>query len=113
MPVAIAERDRISEIADTEEIKAFRKTTRENNEEIYADRGINSLSNMLLGVCDRKVYVGKAAEIYFDILDTRDYLMEKYAELSDIEAMKVKKDVEEALDEAEEELEYLLNTYLI
>ncbi|MDR2861722.1 MAG: hypothetical protein LBV07_04165 [Syntrophobacterales bacterium] len=112
MTVAVVERDRISEIAETEEIKALRKIYKEDNEGDYADGGVKLLSYMLLGVCDKKVYEGKEAAIYFEILDARNFLKKKYAELSDIEAMKVKKDVEEALGEAEENLEYLTN-YLV
>jgi hypothetical protein len=106
------ERDRFSEIAETEEIKALRKIFKEDNEGDYADGGIELLAYMLLGVCDKKIYEGKETATYFEILDARNFLKGKYAELSDIEAMKVKKNVEEALNEAEENLEYLTR-YLI
>jgi hypothetical protein len=107
MPVAVMEQDRISEVAETDKIKALRKIYKEDNEGDYADGGVKLLAYMLLGVCDKKVYEGKEAAKYYEILDASDFLKGKYAELSDIEAMKVKNDVEEALAEAEENLEYL------
>ena len=107
MAIAAVEQNRISELAETNEIKKKRESYQRCNEATYADGGIASLSSMLLGVCDRKLYIGEEADIYYDILDTRDYLKEKYDELSDIEAIKHKKDVEEALDEADAVLNYI------
>ena len=101
----------ISEIAETDEIKELRKLNQELNEMSYAKGGIYSLSFTLLGVCDQKIYIGKEAELYYDILDTRDFLKEKYAELSNAEAEKHKEDVEEALEEADEVLRYIENRF--
>ena len=112
MTVAVMEQDRLSEIAETKEIKALRKIYKEDNEGDYADGGVKLLAYMLLGVCGKKVYEGKEAAIYYEILDATNFLKGKYEELSDIEAMKVKKYVEEALDEAEENLDYLAR-YLV
>ena len=109
MAVPVIERDLIAELAETDEIKRSRLLSQRFNKMVYADGGVDSLSFTLLGVCDRKLYIGKEAEIYYDILDTRDFLKEKYDELSEAETEKYKDDVEEALDEADEVLNYIKN----
>ena len=108
MAPAVMERDRISELAETDEIKELRKCCRQDNESIYANRGIESLVYMLSGICGQNVYENKIWQIYFEILDTRDFLKEKYEELSYIEAAGIKQDVEEILEEAEETLNLIL-----
>ena len=109
MTVAVMERDRISELADMEEIKELRKFYRQENESAYARRGIEFLAYTLSLVSGQKICEGKEAAIYFEILDTRDFLKEKYAELSDIEALKCKKDIEDVLNETDEILDFIEN----
>ena len=107
MTVAVAEQDKTCELAETEEIKALREGYRESNEAAYAEGGIESLTFTLSSVCGQNIYEGKEAAAYFEILDTRDFLQEKYAGLSDVEMMKHKEDVEITLDEAEDMLNFL------
>ena len=101
------EREMESNIVVTKKIQALREQYREHNEITYAQGGVESLADTLTAISDRKIYVGEEAIIYFDILDTRDLLKEKYAELTDIEAARLKEDVNDALDEAEKMLNFL------
>jgi len=107
MTVAVVERGILAEHAKTEGIKELRKFWEKDNESTYVEGGIESLSFTLLGVCDKKVYLGEEVSVYFEILDLRDCLKEKYSELSDSEALKHKEDVEVALNEAQEILDSL------
>ncbi|MCL2009220.1 MAG: hypothetical protein FWG71_01575 [Synergistaceae bacterium] len=107
MAVAVMERDLIKALAETDEIRALRKFYRQENESAHARRGIDFLACALSLVSGQKIYEGKEAAIYFEILDTRDFLKEKYAELSDIESSRYKSDVEGVLEEAEETLKFL------
>ena len=104
MTAAVMERDKIVELAEMEEIKALRAKYREDNEELFANGGIKSVIWDLLAICDQNIYVGKEAAIYFDILDMRDFLQEKYAELSATLLPEQKEKIEEALTEANESL---------
>ena len=101
MIVAIAERNILAELAETDEIKELRKLYQKGNEMTFTSGGVKALSTMLLGVCDRKIYIGKEADVYYDILDTRDYLKGKYGLLSEVEAKEIEYEVEEALEEAD------------
>jgi hypothetical protein len=109
MSIALVERDILAELAETDEIMEARRFNQRNNEMTFADGGIDSLSSLLLGVCDRKLYIGQEADVYYDILDTRDFLKEKYDLLSETEAAQYKEHVEEAINEAEEVLNYIRN----
>ena len=102
-----AERIQENAIADTDEIKKLRELYQRENKMAYADGGVESLAFTLSGVCGQNIYVGKEAAVYFEILDTRDFLKEKYAELSDFEMIKHKEDVESTLAEAEDMLKFL------
>jgi len=102
-------RDRIRKMSEMDKIKESRNINKKLNEMVYFDGGVDALSSTLLGVCDRKIYVKEEADVYFDILDTRIYLKEKYEELPIIEALKYKEDVNEALKEADKVLLYILN----
>jgi len=112
MTVEVAERNKLAELAETEEIKKYRKENQEINLLVYVTKGIISLSSSLLAACDQKLYIGKEALVYYDILDTRDLLKEKYVELSEaeVEALKCKGDIDEALAEADEVLRYIETT---
>ena len=107
MTTAVAELDKIAELAETDEIRELREFYQEDNESTYANRGIKSFASVLSGVCGKNIYVGEETKVYFEILDMRDFLKEKYAELSKTEAAKYKKDVEEVLKEADRELSFL------
>ena len=107
MAVAVVERDILTELAETEEIKKSRKLYRRWNEMRFTNAGIDSLVDALLGSCDRKLYIGQEAIVYYDIMDTRDFLKEKYALLSEAEAAEFEDDVEEALDEADKVLSHI------
>ena len=107
MTVAVVERDTITELAETEEITKSRELYQRWNEMRFTNDGIDSLVDALLGSCDRKLYIGQEAVVYYDILDTRDFLKEKYALLSEAETAKFEGDVEEALDEADKVLSYI------
>ena len=110
MAVAVMERDRISEIAETDEIKELRKQYRQENEMSYAkNKDILSLADLLSAICGFNVYLGEEAARYFEILDTKDFLLEKYAALPDVEAAKYKDELELYLREANKELEFLKN----
>ena len=111
MITEVMERNKIAEFAEMDEIKEARKLYQELYEMSYARGGVDSLSSLLLGACDRKIYLDEEADVYYNILDTRDFLKEKYAELSEAELEKYKDDVEEALDEADEVLSYIRNRF--
>jgi len=104
MNIAVVERDRINEIAVTEEIKELRKQYQELNEMAYADGGIEHLSYMLSGISGQNINENKMLKTYFEILDTKNFLLEKYAELSGIEMLKHEKNVKEAVEDADETL---------
>ena len=106
------ELDRIAELAEMDAIKELRKRYRESNEMVYADGDILSFADTLSAICWQNVYVGQDAAVYFEILDTRDFLLEKFVELSDIEVAKYQDEIEEYLQEANEELEFLKNQIL-
>ena len=107
MTVEVEERNKIAELLKTEEIIELRKRFKEENEMIYEKGGIESLISMLSGLCSVNVYDCKEIETYFEILETRDFLKEKYTELSDIESSKYNGRVELGLNEANEELDFL------
>ena len=107
MTVAVAEQNKIAEITETDEIREFRKRNRELNETIYADKDIESLISTLSGLCALNVCEGNEAETYYGILDFRDFVRGKYAELSENKANKYEKELEKVLEEANEELEFL------
>ena len=104
MTVEIVERNRIAELAETAEIKEQRKFWKEDNESSYAEKGIKSFAYVLSGVCGKNIYLENEVSVYFEILDMRDFLKEKYAELSETDVAKYKKDVEIVLNEADEVL---------
>ena len=105
--MTMAVQSRTYELTEMEEIKALRKGYRESNEAAYADGGVMSLTFTLSSVCGQNIYEGKEAAAYFEILDTRDFLQEKYIELSNLEMMNHKEDVEITLGEAEDMLNFL------
>ena len=107
MTVAVIERNRIDELAEIEEIKELRKHYREESESAFTERGLLSLAGLLSFLCGKNVFVGQDAAVYFEILDTRDFLLEKYAELPREEAAKYKDKIDSYLKEANEELEFL------
>ena len=107
MTVEVMERNRIVELAETEEIKELRKQNQEFNEMAYADRDILSFASILSGICGLNVYSGKEAIRYFEILDARDFLSKKFTELSVVEMEEHKDEIEEYLEEANEELDFL------
>ena|GEM_PF-5487280 len=102
--------DRINKAMSTEIIKELRNFWKEDNESSYKEKGIGYLCFMLLGICDKKVYIGEEILVYIEILELRDYLNEKYFELSEVEALKFKKDVERSLNEANEVLATIYNS---
>ena len=112
MAVEVMERNKIAELAETEEIKEARKLYRESNEMLYVDGDILSFASMLSGICGQNVYVGQDAAVYFEILDTRDFLLEKYFGLSNNEIEKYKDKIEKYLQEAKKELEFLKSEIL-
>ena len=113
MAVAVIERDRLRELAETDKIRELRKQYRRENEMSYAaDKDILSFALTLSGISDQKIYVGKAAAIYFEILDTKNFLLEKFAELTDIETIKYKGEIELCLKEADEKLDFIRNEFL-
>ena len=101
------ELDMIAELAEMDEIKELRKRYRESNEMAYVEGDILSFADTLSAICGQNVYLEQDAAVYFEILDTRDFLLEKLVELSDIEVAKYKDEIEEYLQEASEELEFL------
>ena len=104
MAVAVMERDRISELAGTEEIMELRRQYQKLNEMSYANGGIEHLAYMLSGISGQNIYENKIIKTYFEILDTKNFLLEKYSELPDIEALKHEKNVKDAIDDADETL---------
>ena len=65
------EREMESDIVVTKKIQALREQFREHNEITYAQGGVEALTDTLIAVSDRKIYIGEEAILYFDILDTR------------------------------------------
>ena len=112
MTVAVMERNRIDELTELDEIKELRKRYRESNETAYVDGDILSFADTLSAICGQNVYEGQDAAVYFEILDTRDFLLEKFVELPDAEVAKYKDEIEEYLQEADEELEFLKSQIL-
>ena len=112
MAVTVMERDKITELAETDEIIKLRKRNQELNEMTYTDGNILSFASTLSGICGLNVYVGQDAARYFEILDTMNFLLEKFVELSDVEAIKYRDEIEEYLQEANEELEFLKSEIL-
>ena len=107
MTVAVVAQDRINELAETEEIKKLRKFYREENKSAYERKGIEFLGYVLSSICAQYLFVGEEAERYFKVLDARNFLLEKYKELPDAEAINCREEIEDYLEEADEELEYL------
>ena len=112
MTTAVIERDVIAELAETDEIRRSRILSKRLNEMVYTDGDILSFASALSGICGLNVYVGKEVVRYFEILDSRDFLLDKFSELSDIDAAKYKDEIEEYLQEANEELEFLKSQIL-
>jgi len=112
MTVAVAEQNKLAELAETEKIIEVRKRYRERHEKIYADTDIESLIWTLSGLCGTNVHVENEADMYFGLLDFRDFVLEKYDILSEDERIKHKKDMEIVLKETDEELESLKNIVL-
>lgn len=107
MATLVTELDKIAELAETDEIKELRKRYKEENELIYKDSNIKSFAYILSGICGQNIYIGKEVVMYFEILEMRDFLKDKYVELPNIEALKYKKDIESVLNEADETLKLL------
>ena len=112
MSEVVAERDKIAELAETEEIKKSRERYQKQNERLYANEDIESLIWTLSGLCGLNIHVGNEADMYFGIMDFQEYVIERYAKLSESEAEKYKRDYEEVMEEAREELEFIKNELL-
>ena len=104
MTVTIMERDRITDIAKMEEIIELRKRYRYENEMIYTKEGIEYLASILSGISGLNIYENSIIKMYFEILEMKNYLEEKYALLSPNDAIKYKNNVDSAVKDADETL---------
>jgi len=106
------ERDKIAKLAETEGIKKLRDNNQEINERIFKEKGIDHMIFILAGLCSFNVTVGRESETYYGILNLKNFVLEKYNSLADAKKQKHKAYLDEVLEEVDEELQYLRETYL-
>ena len=106
MAVAVMERDRISELAETDEILALREKCKKEAELIYGNGDIDVLADALSILAERGIYRTDSLGVYIDIQETMNLLREKYVDITDHE---MKAYVEATFVEANEALEIIWN----